>query len=191
MSVLPATDLTMLRIAKGDVLFHEGDAGDAAYIVDSGAIGIFKAFEGGRIRLATLRDGELFGEMAIIDGSPRMADAVALENSVVLKIPRDVFESKLRQYDPFLRGLVQVLVHNLRNVHRAYMRRPRSVQDFVAVLAKHADGLRRYLAMLQEMDPDAEALKHLDTLEDAIGDLKNMFSDRHDRRKSVLTDSDL
>ncbi|MCH8884129.1 MAG: cyclic nucleotide-binding domain-containing protein, partial [SAR324 cluster bacterium] len=42
-----------------------------------GSIGIVKEVEGETIRLATLNGGELFGEMAIIDDSPRMADAVA------------------------------------------------------------------------------------------------------------------
>ena len=54
-------------ISKGDEVFHEGDPGDAAYIVETGSVGIFKNIEGEEVHLATMNDGELFGEMAIID----------------------------------------------------------------------------------------------------------------------------
>ena len=64
-------------LQEGDVLFREGDPGDAAFIVDSGLIGIYKVVEGEEIELGTLKAGELFGEMAIVDGSKRMAYAVA------------------------------------------------------------------------------------------------------------------
>ena len=57
-------------LAKDAVLFDEGDPGDAVYIVESGSIVIRKTTGEGMIDLATLGPGELFGEMAIIDGSP-------------------------------------------------------------------------------------------------------------------------
>ena len=69
---------------QGDIIFKEGDAGDAAYIVETGSIGIFKTVDDTDLQLATIRVGELFGEMAIIDGSKRMAHAVALEESVIV-----------------------------------------------------------------------------------------------------------
>ena len=189
--MLPSEELQRVRFEKDAILFREGDAGDAAYIVDVGAIGIFKTIEGGRIHLATLKEGELFGEMAIIDGSARMAEAVAMEDSVVVKIPGDVLEAKMSEYDVFMRSLINILVNNLREVHRVYMRRPRSVQDYIAVLADHAGGLRRYLGILREMDPDADVLKVLDRLEDSIAELGTMFTDHKDRRRSVITDTDL
>lgn len=79
---------------------------------------MFKKIEDGRIQLATLKDGELFGKMAIIDGSPRMAEAVNLEESVIIKIPKDVLETNPASHAPFLQALVLILVNNLRNVHQ-------------------------------------------------------------------------
>ncbi|MDP6785744.1 MAG: cyclic nucleotide-binding domain-containing protein [Rhodospirillales bacterium] len=189
--MLPPDELTKERYKQGTVLFTEGDAGDAAYIVHSGSVGIFKEIEDGRIQLAMLKDGELFGEMAIIDGSPRMAEAVTLEDSVIVKIPKDVLESKLTSHDPFLRALILILVNNLRNVHRAYMHRPRSVHDYLILFATHAEGLRTYLDQLEELDPEAEALKKLTALENAIRDIRHLFSGHEDRRRNVVTDSDL
>ena len=157
--MLPPDELTRDQHKHGAVLFKEGDVGDAAYIVHAGSVGIFKEIEDGRIQLATLKDGELFGEMAIIDGSPRMAEAVTLEESVIIKIPKDVLETKPVSHAPFLQALVLILVNNLRNVHRAYMHRPRSVHDYLSLFAAHAEGLRTYLDQLEELDPEAEAQK--------------------------------
>ena len=75
-------------IPKGDAIFRDGDPGEAAYLIESGTMGIFKTVEGEEIQLATMSDGELLGEMAIIDGFARMAHAIALEDSVVVTIPR-------------------------------------------------------------------------------------------------------
>ena len=189
--MLPPDELTRERHEQGTVLFKEGDEGDAAYIVHSGSVGIFKEIEVGRIQLATLKDGELFGEMAIIDSSPRMAEAVTLEESVIVKIPRDVLESKLASHDPFLRALILILVNNLRNVHRAYMHRPRSVHDYLNLIDSHAKGFRNYLDLLEEFDPEAEALKRLTALEYAVRDLRHLFTGHEDRRRNAVTDTDL
>ena len=53
-------------LQKGEVLFNDGEPGEAAFIVDSGAIGIYKLVEGEEVELAVLNPGELFGEMAIV-----------------------------------------------------------------------------------------------------------------------------
>jgi hypothetical protein len=71
-----------------------------------------------------------FGEMAILDGSPRMASAQALEETTLIVVPRQALDSKLNKSDPSLRTVFRVLVQNLRNVHHAYIRRPRRSRDF-------------------------------------------------------------
>jgi CRP-like cAMP-binding protein len=184
-------DVTKQFLPKDGVLFEEGDPGDAAYIVESGSVGIFKSVDEGTLHLATLKDGELFGEMAIIDGSDRMASAMAIEDSVVVRIPSDVLEAKLGQYDTFLQALIKILVNNLRNVHRAYVRRPRSIHDFVNAIATQSQSLRGYLKVVEEADSEAELLQRLDALDAAARDVVRMFEGRPDRRRSVITDTDL
>ena len=65
-----------------------------------------------------MKPGELFGEMAIVDGSSRMANAVAKEETVVVMVPATTVEARLKKIDPFLRALMKILVENLRNVHQ-------------------------------------------------------------------------
>jgi CRP-like cAMP-binding protein len=80
------------RFRRGEVIFHQGDPGDALFIVMSGAIKIVLPSDSGEEAiLATLRSGDVFGELALLDGAPRSATAAALEASETLILPRDRF----------------------------------------------------------------------------------------------------
>ena len=98
----------------GQKIFAEGDRGDRAYLIQSGNVDIVK----NEMPLATLGPGELFGEMALIDDKPRMATAVAATDVAVVIISRDSFNEKLSKADPFIRGLLNIFVRNIRNLTR-------------------------------------------------------------------------
>jgi len=174
---------------KGDEVFREGDPGDAAYIVETGAVGIFKDVEGEEVHLATMSDGELFGEMAIIDGSPRMAHAVVLEDSVIIAIPRAGLEVTLAKQPALVKTLIQILVDNLRNVHEIYMKRPRSVPDFFNAIAFHTGGLARNLEANKQIDPSGDGLTRLRLIEEQLLVLREQFASFKDRRANVLDES--
>ncbi|MBL8834350.1 MAG: cyclic nucleotide-binding domain-containing protein [Rhodospirillales bacterium] len=98
----------------GRAIFRKGDAGDVAYVIQSGTVEIVRPVVDQRRIIASLAAGEIFGEMALIDGRPRMADAIALTDVTVLAIPVDQFEHKLKEADPFVRALLRMFVKNLR-----------------------------------------------------------------------------
>jgi CRP/FNR family transcriptional regulator, cyclic AMP receptor protein len=175
----------------GDAVFSEGDPGDMAYLVETGSIGISKVIEGEEVDLATMVEGELFGEMAILDGSPRMANAHALVDTVVITLPSDIFESKLESTEPFFKTLIQILVDNLRNVHRVYMHRPRSVTDYLSAVSFHNDGLASYVGKMDDRELKANALPHLVAVTEALGALREIFHDHNDRRDSALHAADI
>ncbi len=171
---------------KGEMVFREGDPGDAAYIVETGSIGIFKTVEGEEIQLATMGDGELFGELAIIDGSQRMAHAIALEDSVIVSLPRAGLEAMLAKQEPLVKTLILILVDNLRNVHEAYMKRPRSVQDYFNAIAFHTNGLANNLERNKDADPSGDGLERLKLIEQQLDVLRQRFESYRDRRADVL-----
>lgn len=164
-----------ITFQQGETIFAEGDPGDAMYIVESGSVGIVKTVEGEKVKLATLSAGGLFGEMAVIDGSKRMAAAVALEDCGLIRVPRDVLVQKLSQYDPFLQALLKILITNLRNVHQAYAKRPRGLDDYVNAIAYHADGLRQYLETAGAAALKKDLLPRVAALDQAVGELRGRF----------------
>jgi CRP/FNR family cyclic AMP-dependent transcriptional regulator len=87
-----ARTLRSRRFRRGEVLFHEGDPGDALFVVASGAVKVVVPSEDGEEAiLATLRRGDFLGELALLDGAPRSASAIALEATEALALPRDQF----------------------------------------------------------------------------------------------------
>jgi CRP/FNR family transcriptional regulator len=85
----------VLRFGKGKTIFHEGSTSDTHFTVINGHVKIFKNFEVPRI-LHIFGPGESFGELALINGIPFPASAVALGACSVLVIPGSVF-GRLRQ----------------------------------------------------------------------------------------------
>ena len=89
-----ARTLRARRFRRGEVLFHEGDPGDALFVVASGAVKVVVPSEDGEEAiLATLRRGDFLGELALLDGAPRSASAIALEATETLALPRDQFRA--------------------------------------------------------------------------------------------------
>ncbi len=183
-------DVRTEHYEKGVTIFFEGDPGDAMFIVESGSIGIVKEVEGETIRLATLTGGELFGEMAIIDGGDRMASAVAQEDSVVLRIPREMMEAKLAGYDPFLQALIKILINNLRNVHQAYIKRPRSMHDHVGAMSFHITGLWQALKIIDDAGVRDQVRENLESMDTMIKKLEGILKDHRDPRRDVIIDSE-
>ena len=82
--------------AKGDFLFHQGDCGERLYLILEGRVRISRNVGGmGEEALAILGPGEVFGEMALLDESPRSADAIVHESCRLLAIPKDAFDDLL------------------------------------------------------------------------------------------------
>jgi CRP/FNR family cyclic AMP-dependent transcriptional regulator len=79
------------RLREHQVVFREGDAGDGWYVVFAGEVEVVKSGGLGDAVIATLGPRSCFGEMAILDGSPRSATVRATAPSTVLKIPRAAF----------------------------------------------------------------------------------------------------
>jgi CRP-like cAMP-binding protein len=107
------------RFRRGEVLFHQGDPGDALFIVTAGAVKIvLPSEEGDEAILATVRPGDFFGELALIDGAPRSATAVALEMTETLVLPRDRFRELIETEAGARDALFAALAGELRRLTR-------------------------------------------------------------------------
>jgi len=100
----------------GDRIFKEGDEGNLAYVVQSGEVEIVKDVDGVEKVLGIVGQGGIFGEMALIDSKPRMAMARCSKGSTIIIVTRAMFDEKMTKSDPFIRGLLNILVNHIRQI---------------------------------------------------------------------------
>ena len=96
---------------QGDIIFEVNHNSDGLYLINSGEVSIVSK-KG--VVLATLSDGELFGEMSAIVGDRlRKSRAIVTKDSVIDKIDSKSMQKKLEDADPVLRALVRTLTYRL------------------------------------------------------------------------------
>jgi EAL domain-containing protein (putative c-di-GMP-specific phosphodiesterase class I) len=94
-----------IQLRTGEVLFQQGDAPDFAFLVESGRLAISAGSPMQQIGVVT--PGELLGEMAVIDRSPRTATATALEPCQLVPITTEQIAERLLNTDPVVRALLE------------------------------------------------------------------------------------
>jgi len=104
-------------LRRGDVLFEEGSQPEHLYVVESGRIAIAsKSIDGRESVFALMERGALFGEMGLLDGLGRSAEARALEPSQVLEIPYAPVRAAFDEDPELLWGVVALLAGRLRSM---------------------------------------------------------------------------
>ena len=110
-----AESIKLQRLKKGEILFNKGGAGDALYIIKKGRIKIFlSSHAGDEVLLTIFSEADFFGEMALLDGMPRSADAVAIEPTELLLLNRNDFISFLNHNSNAVQAVLQSLSQRLR-----------------------------------------------------------------------------
>lgn len=101
----------------GDVIFREGEEGSQAFVVQSGKIRIVRNLPNGEQgTLGFVEAGGIFGEMALIDRSNRMATAIAEAPAACIVITETVLRQKLKAADPALQMLLLMMIRLIRIV---------------------------------------------------------------------------
>ncbi len=112
--------LSRVLYEKDKIIFREGHDGTDAFVLESGRVGVFKTVDGKSVRLAIIEKGAMFGEMAAITGEKRSATMIALEPSVIVRIPKSHVQSKINSCDPFIKALLGILITNLSRTSERY-----------------------------------------------------------------------
>lgn len=101
--------------AAGQLIFQHGDWGDCAYLIEKGVVEVFVVVQGAERRIKLLGKDELFGEVSLIDHQPRTATVRAIDETVLVPIPRKLVEELLERSDPILRHLLMVILDRFRH----------------------------------------------------------------------------
>jgi CRP/FNR family cyclic AMP-dependent transcriptional regulator len=127
---------------KGVRVFHEGDRSDACYIVRSGDLRVTREHSDGRaIALATLGPGDLFGELAMLDGGARSASVETLTDSELLALPAGDVRRLLADHPEIAVKLIIALTRRLRETNERVTR-----QSFQTVPSRVAGVLLQLIA---------------------------------------------
>ena len=105
-----------ISFAAGEELIVEGDIGDAAYLIVSGAVAVMA----GGNEVASLGQGQFVGEMAILDSEPRSASVIATEDVRALKIEREDFTDLLAERAEIAIGIIRIISWRLRGELRKH-----------------------------------------------------------------------
>ena len=117
-SQIPGEDLAQVALIAqeetreaGEDIFHEGDPGDALYLVLEGEVRVHR----GDREIARLGERECFGEMAILDAAPRSATVSSSGEVALLKIGREEFQEIMADKPQIAQGIIKVLSRRLRH----------------------------------------------------------------------------
>jgi len=100
---------------RGVIIFHKDSPGDTTYIIETGKVRIFALSESGQeISVRICGTGEVFGELSMLDGLPRSAGAMALEETRVLTLQREDYRELLEAYPHMAKGIIATLTARVR-----------------------------------------------------------------------------
>ncbi|MFC1580002.1 cyclic nucleotide-binding domain-containing protein [Thermodesulfobacteriota bacterium] len=102
--------------SAGDVIIEEGTKGTSAYIILTGTVDVTKRAGKREVKMATLGEGQVFGEMGLIEDRPRSATVKALSDLKVRVIDREHFNELLRTKPSMLIPILKTLFERLRQV---------------------------------------------------------------------------
>jgi CRP/FNR family cyclic AMP-dependent transcriptional regulator len=152
-----ADKIDLLRYSTGQSVFNYGDPGHALYIVRSGEVEIYvKNDQGEKIVLETSQSGDIFGEVALLDGGTRTAWVSALGDVELLRLDREHFEAYVRQCTPAALNLLSVAARRLRKSDEVIRRTvTRNVNDVAAeqgtVLTRLADAVPSFTGSIASL----------------------------------------
>ncbi len=106
------------NVEKGEVIVSENELGDSMYLILEGEVKVSLMSEDGKeIILSTLRKGDCFGEMSLLDGEPRSANVIALSKTDLLELSRKDFLNEIVSNKHIAGAILKVLSMRLREAN--------------------------------------------------------------------------
>ena len=113
----------------GDVIIEKGSYGICAYVIKSGRVEVSDLFNNKKIVLGILEEGQIFGEMGLVEDQPRSATVTAVEDVLLAVISRDKFNKLFEETPKVLLPIIKALIERLRIANELLIRK--EAQDVV------------------------------------------------------------
>src|SRR5580693_8868823 len=142
---------------RGQVVFTRSDPGDTVIVVVSGRVKVtVRSADGGELTLAVIHPGGLLGELGVVDGGPRSADAETLEECQLLLIPRDAVRDICARVPSAAQALTNSIAAMLRRLTEAasdlvFLDLPRRVAKVLLGQPRGEDGVIRPMLSQEEL----------------------------------------
>ena len=149
---MPTTDEYRRTIPAGTVIFHEGETGNCAYVIERGTVEISTQVGSEKMVIARRVAGEIFGEMAVVDNRPRSATVTAVTECELLILSAEQLHARLNRLDPVLRMVLTVILERFRDTMQRFKSeaignlipyQPTSTQGIESQLQAHKEAIER------------------------------------------------
>jgi len=168
------------KYSDNEVIFKEGDIGDAMYVIQSGKIKITKKTASGDLTIATLQDGEIFGEMALFDRLPRSGTARASGNARVLSIDKNKLFASISRDPTLVFKLLDSMSRRIRRIDEELMKLKKSGLDVLYTLVDVDETCDLVLEEIKHVIPaDNGSIMLLDEKEQSLS-IKAAFGNEYD-----------
>jgi response regulator RpfG family c-di-GMP phosphodiesterase len=144
---------------SGATIFEEGDHGDCLHVVRSGTVKVVRTSGGAAVVLDVLGAGKVFGELAVLDSSPRTATLVAVDDTTTVVVDKDAIDHVLERHPVAVREMLGTVARSLTFAKEELARHNRVLEDTVR---ERTEELRKtHLEVVHRLAQAAE--RHDDT----------------------------
>jgi signal transduction histidine kinase len=181
-----APKVAIIHYRPNEIIFEENDPGPYLYLIARGSVKISKKGRGGQQEtLAYLMEGDFFGEMALVDGSKRSAQASAVDDVVLGQVDRSDWDLLLRLaphevLNNFTNSIIKRLRHNNQHFIEEMMRNERlsligtTISSVAHDMNNPISCIRCACEAIRTENQDALITEATDLIRDAVGKMENM-----------------
>ena len=174
----PSGDRTILErkfVPQGAIIVRQHDAGNCAFLIQSGHVKVTTESGGRTVELAKLSAGQIFGEMALVFDEPRNATVEALEDCNLIVITRQTLNEKLNKSDPTVRAIVPMLMKRIIQANNVVMSRQDNLEDLAAAVNMIYQNIHATLPSQVKKSLENTVLPKLDEFLSAVREFQKRY----------------
>lgn len=153
----------------GDLLMHQGEIGDTAYLIRSGVLEVFTVSPDGKeTKINRVEAGEFVGETALIFDEVRSASVRAVTEGILVEISRDMFKEKLQSSDPMIVAIVEMLSRRVQYGNFALLKEQKDMRKLLVAVRILFSNLTSQMEDMKRKLFEEKAMPHLEAFIESV-----------------------